>query len=682
MPHRPFITSTLGVLCTLLLLCALASTVSADGPADNRSDTVRPIPPVGVAISIDDRHALEAALKDLANEIEATRERLATKPDLLAYLPDIQIFHKAVRYALDYNEFYKPKTEIPAAKRQITLARERAQALREGSVPWNRQTGLVVRAYRSKIDDSVQPYGLVIPDTLDLNSATPLRLDTWFHGRGEKLTELSFIDQRLSNPGQFTPPNTIVLHLYGRYCNANKFAGEVDLFEALEDVKKHYSIDENRILVRGFSMGGAACWQFATHFSGLWAGAAPGAGFSETPEFLRVFQKETLTPTWYEKKLWHWYDATSYALNLYNCPTVAYSGGIDRQKQAADIMALALEREGMELTHIIGPDTGHRYHPEAKAEINRLIDNIARQGRNPVPAKVKFVTYTLRYSKMLWIELQGLEEHWERAQVEAEITDATSIQISTKNVRALSINMPPGLCPLDNTLTPTVTIDGQALKPAGVFTDRSWNPHFRKSDDKWQIVSAPQGTQLEKSPGLQGPIDDAFLDSFLMVLPSGRALNDHVEAWSSKEQQHAVTHWRNHFRGTARIKLDTQVTSEDIERHHLIIWGDPQSNLVMKRIATQLPIQWNQEGIRTHDKIYPTDKFVPVMVYPNPLNPHRYVVLNSGFTFREYDHLNNARQVAKLPDWAIIDISHPVTPRHPGKITDAGFFDEQWQLKD
>ena len=641
MPHRPFIAS---------LFLAIAATLFADGPADNRSDSVRPIPPLGVAISDTDRQALEGALQELSKEIAETSKQLESKPKLLAYLPDIQIFHKAVRYALDYNEFYKPKTEIPAAKRQIELARARAASLREGTTPWNRQTGLVVRAYRSKIDGSVQPYGLVIPETLDLNSPDPIRLDTWFHGRGEKLTELSFIEQRLHNPGQFTPPNTIVLHLYGRYCNANKFAGEVDLFEALEHVKKHYSIDENRILVRGFSMGGAACWQFATHFSGLWAAAAPGAGFSETPEFLRVFQKETLTPTWYEKKLWHWYDATSYALNLYNCPTVAYSGGIDRQKQAADIMASALKREGMELTHIIGPDTGHRYHPEAKTEINKLIDNIAKQGRNPIPPKVKFVTYTLRYSKMLWIELQGLEEHWERAQVDAEITSASTIQLSTKNVSALSINMPPGLCPLDNTVQPTVTIDGQTLRPEGVFTDRSWNPHFKKAENQWQFVSAKPEKNLVKRPGLQGPIDDAFLDSFLMVLPSGRAINDAVEAWSTKEQQHAVTHWRNHFRGIPRVKMDTQVTAEDIKQHHLILWGDPQSNLVMKRIANRLPIHWNQEAVQTHDKIYPTDKFVPVMVYPNPLNQNRYVVLNSGFTFREYDHLNNARQVAKLPD--------------------------------
>ena len=31
--------------------------------------------------------------------------------------------------------------------------------------------------------------------------------------------------------------------------------------------------------------------------------AAPGAGFSETADFLKVFQREALKPAWYEQKL-------------------------------------------------------------------------------------------------------------------------------------------------------------------------------------------------------------------------------------------------------------------------------------------------------------------------------------------------------------------------------------------
>jgi hypothetical protein len=41
--------------------------------------------------------------------------------------------------------------------------------------------------------------------------------------------------------------------------------------------------------------------------------------------------------------------------------------------------------------------------------------------------------------------------------------------------------------------------------------------------------------------------------------------------------------------------------------------------------------------------------------------------------------LSNARQTPKLPDWAIIDAATPMTSRAPGKIIDAGFFDESWK---
>jgi hypothetical protein len=71
---------------------------------------------------------------------------------------------------------------------------------------------------------------------------------------------------------------------------------------------------------------------------------------------------------------------------------------------------------------------------------------------------------------------------------------------------------------------------------------------------------------------------------------------------------------------------------------------------------------------------------VPLLIYPNPLDPKRYVVLNSGFTFRESDYANNARQVPRLPDWAIIDIGTPPDATSPGKIDAADFFGEHWEL--
>ena len=450
-------------LAALLLSLALPFSSFADGAADNKAEKVRPIPPPGGEVSIADRDELQAGADALGKTIGELQQSFAKKPELNRLVPDIQIFHNAVRYAVQYREIFNPTNEVPAARQLIKLGLERAAQLREGKHPWTESTGLVVRGYVSKIDGSVQPYGLVIPESYSHQSAGGYRLDSWFHGRGENLSELNFLSERLRSRGEFHPDRAIVLHLYGRYCNANKFAGEIDLLEALDHVQANYAIDPQRLVVRGFSMGGAACWQFATHYAGRWAAAAPGAGFSETADFLKVFQNEPVNPPNYEQKLWHMYDATDYAVNLFHCPTVAYSGEIDKQKQAADMMEKALAAEGMELTHIIGPKTAHSYESRAREEVNRRIDSIAAAGRNPMPREIRFTTWTLRYPDMAWARVEGLEKHWERARLHAVIESSHGIRIQTTNITALTLDMPSGLCPLDPALGTELTIDGKKL---------------------------------------------------------------------------------------------------------------------------------------------------------------------------------------------------------------------------
>jgi hypothetical protein len=668
----------LRTLLPALVLAALGWGVSADGPADNLPDKVRRIPPPGIKLAPADRAALTAETESLSREIEGLRAALAKNPKLLDLLPDVQIFHNASRYALAHDEFYKP-AEVTAARDLLKLGHERSRSLRDGKAPWDTATGLVVRGYRSRIDGSVQPYGLVVPASYRPDTPHRHRLDAWFHGRGETLSEVSFLAQRLRSPGEFTPPSAFVLHPYGRYCNANKFAAEVDLFEALDHVRSRYPIDEDRLVVRGFSMGGAACWQFAVHYPGLWAAAAPGAGFSETPEFLRVFQNEPVQPTWYERKLWHLYDCTDYAVNLFNCPTVAYSGENDRQKQAADVMARELKKEHLDLVHVIGPKTGHAYHPVAKAEINRRIDAIVARGRDPLPRTVRFTTWTLRYNRSAWVVIDGLAEHWERARVDAEILGLNgTVRIQTRNVTGLSLDVPPGGWTFDQC---SVTIDGQAVDAGMKRTDRSLRQSFRLRDGKWRPADPAEEGTLVKRHGLQGPIDDAFMDSFVMVRPTGQPFHEATGAWVAKEMAHAVEHWRRQFRGAARVLDDTAVDAAVAAQHHLVLWGDPSSNRVLAEIAARLPVRWDREQVRLGGQTFPADRHVPVLIYPNPLNPRRYVVLNSGFTFREYDYLNNARQVPKLPDYAVLDVSVPPTSRAPGKVVEAGFFDESWRLK-
>jgi hypothetical protein len=62
----------------------------------------------------------------------------------------------------------------------------------------------------SRIDGTVQPYGLVVPASYRAEGDQAHRLDVWLHGRFENTTELRFIDDRMRSPGQFTPLGAFV----------------------------------------------------------------------------------------------------------------------------------------------------------------------------------------------------------------------------------------------------------------------------------------------------------------------------------------------------------------------------------------------------------------------------------------------------------------------------------------
>ena len=633
------------------------------------AEEVRRIPPAGIEVPEADRLALESGLEALG----VAMEKIADHP----LLPDVEIFHKAVHDALTHREFQKP-AEIKLAKEHLQTGLERAKALQEKKASWTRQHGLVVRGFRSKIDGSVQPYGLVIPESYQFDGEKNHRLDFWFHGRDDTVNEVAFIRRRQVDKGQYTPADTIVLHPYARFSNANKFAGEIDCLEALAHVKAGYRIDSDRILVRGFSMGGAACWQFAVHYADQWCAANPGAGFAETPEFLEMCDGVRPNPPAFQKTLWRLYDCTGYAANLSNLPTVAYSGEIDKQKQAADVMEKALKERGLPLTHIIGPGTAHQIEEGAKKEIEKRLDEIARKGRQRFPAKVRLETYTLRYNRMFWVEIEGMKEHWKRAYLEAGFASEGIKWSAIENVTALTVSFPAGETPFTPGKAPVLEIDGQKITGPVVKAGEAWQAGLLLEEGRWILAAAPQG--LVKRPLLQGPVDDAFMDSFLFVTP-GQAGEGAFSNWEKSERTRAVTQWRLQFRGDVRLRNDHALTADDIADHNLVLWGNPASNAVLAKIADQLPILWNEREIKVGSRTFDARTHDLIMIYPNPLNPERYLVLNSGFTYREFDYLNNARQVPKIPDWAIIDLTGTPGPERPGKIVAAGFFDEQWQLK-
>ena len=676
-------------LAVVLLLVPVGS-AHGDGPAENRPEQVRPIPPKGIELDPSAMATLLARCKSirtqwqLLHEQQAANEENLSNQQVKSFEPEVLVFPRAVELAIEFGQFYKPG-DTDLASKLLDEASRRLNVVSSGG-NWYQVIGfrdqqeqqLLVGGFRSSIDQSIQPYSIVIPSGFAAHDARPRRLDLWFHGRGEKLSEVTFLSNQKRNAGPYTPQDTFVLHPYGRYSNAFKFAGEIDVLESLQYIQSRLPVDTRRISVRGFSMGGAACWQFATHYSDRWFAANPGAGFSETPDFLQSFQNEPVqktTPS-YQKTLWQLYDCPVWANNLTNCPTVAYSGEVDRQKQAADVMEATLREKGIKLVHVIGPNTAHKIHPDSKLEIEQRMQQLAQAVPNRMPSRVEFTTVTLRYHKMHWLDVQGLEQHWTPATVIAEVQGST-IHVSTKNINRLRLTFPPGQWPGHPRNQVQVTIDGTTLSGPMVSSDRSWQWELSRSEGSWK-PAIPSQTR-RKRPGLQGPIDDAFMSTFLFVLPSGRSDDPTVQDWVTQESKHARNHWRKHFRGDIQQTEDRDVTAQDISSCNLILFGDPTSNSFLKRIESELPVKWKQEEIAIGNQSVPRQGHVPVMIFPNPLNPNRYVVINSGFTFREYDYLNNARQTPKLPDWGLIDIRRGATSQFPGEVKAAGFFDEQWE---
>ena len=685
-------------MLVMLVMLVMSTGLRADGPADNLPATVRPIPPVGIELDDATRTRLQDAVVALTRDVDAaTAASDADRAEVL-------VFARAVQLAVEDRFLYEPK-EIEQAERLLDYARKRLGMFAQGSrgpliiddaVGAPEKPRLTVGGFRSRIDGSIQPYGLVLPADFDLSDTKPRRLDIWLHGRGEKVGEVQFLHQRLNDAGPIVPANTIVLHPYGRYCNAFKFAGEVDVLEAIAHVKTLLPIDDDRVTIRGFSMGGAGCWQLAVHYPGTWLAATPGAGFSETIAFLRGFQQEEFNPGEPQRSLLHWYDCPDWADNLRHLPTIAYSGEIDRQKQAADVMEAACKERGFTIPHVIGPQTGHKIHPDSLTAIEAFVAARAVGGRPATPAEIDFTTYTLRYPQHTWLTIEGLGEHWRKARVQAQARRPASIEITTTNVTRLRLDIPRASHLLDFEAPVEVRIDGTTITVPPTPGSR-WEAAFVTADGRWRrdetskqnLKQNPQqdAAPLRKRPGLQGPIDDAFMEPFVFVGPEATpdeaspAEASPVEVWAREEYARAIREWRRHFRGDVIERKAADVSAHDIADRNLILFGTADSNPLIARVMPGLPLRRDGDAWSIGPHRVDAAAAVPILIHPNPLNPDRYVVLNSGFTFREYAYLNNARQIPMLPDWAIVSATEGRGPQLPGKILASGFFDEHWQPK-
>jgi hypothetical protein len=537
------------------------------------------------------------------------------------------------------------------------------------------------------VDGSVQPFGLAVPAGYD--PAKPTRLDVVLHGstRPVGLSELRYMNRFDEGDGaaKAAPTaNYIELHPLGRVENCYRWAGETDVFEAIEAVCRNYRIDRDRIVLRGMSMGASGTWHLGLKQPGRFVALGPYCGYVDTHEFSKTplanFVKVGPLPAHQEKTL-HMLDSVDYAANAGVVPAVACMGEKDVFFQAHVLMGRAMEREGLKMVNLISPGTGHVIDPKTHAEQMRRIKEYADKGIDRAPKHVRFVTWTLKYDRCHWLRVLGLEAHYRRAELDATVAADGTVEVKEpKNVTRFAL-LPPVL----QEAKPRLRVGGTDVDLPERSGRQPFSPVMGKKDGKWAYLGEAGKLPLPgKRPGVQGPIDDAFTTPFLCVRGTGKPWNPAVQAWADANLKRFAYEWSRYFRGNLPVKDDTAVTDDDIRRCNLILFGDPGSNRLITRVLPKLPLTWTASELKLGGISYPAADHAVAMIQPNPLADGRYVVFNSGHTFHEKELASlNYLLFPRHGDWAVMKVAgkSPANPSDPleEEVTRAGFFDERWQ---
>lgn len=703
------------VLLSAALLTALVGRAAdealpfAGKPVVGANDSVPPPNPVKPTPG--QLQAIQAKLVEFRAAIKALKEAKASD-DLVV---DAEAYGWVIENVVRVPDGFINDAAIGKCISVLNDGLRRAAEIKAGTAAWPRLKGRVNRAYRSAVDGTAQPYHLSIPASYDPAKPTPLYV--YLHGRSHDTPDLglTWVGGNDGNAAAATQgelgarpaagaagngranggggPNYIRVEAFGRGNNSFRWSGETDVLEVIASVSKRYNIDPNRIILAGFSMGGAGSWQIGLHNSDMFCGleidagvignrlnlvdaAAAPAGARNSPprpagepEGVRLTSAQRAANVTYGILIDH-------ALNVYNTPLVGYAGANDAQLASSTSIRQQLGREGYTIERtsqyvftgkdinalfLANPGQGHSH---ATGETARIINeftaaNIAR-GR-VVPDHIRFITYTTRYNRDYWVTVDGLEQHFARASIDAERDAAkASYTIKTSNVARLLLT--------DAAKARKISIDGDALtvNPAASLL-------LVRKGDHWQTANPAARTGLRKQHDLQGPINDAFFDAFLCVAPTGRPNNAVADAHGKQELDRFAKMFARDYCGEARTKDDTAVTADDIANNNLVLFGDPGSNKLLARIVGKLPVKWTKDSIVVGGKTYSAADHVPVLIYPNPLNPRHYVVINSGLPAQ-------SRGSAGLGDYAVLKVTQQADGHVATETAAEGVFDESWKI--
>ena len=215
----------------------------------------------------------------------------------------------------------------------------------EGIDPYKNLTEPYRRAFKSKYDNTYQPYSIKLPNNYEPNKKYPLLV--FLHGSGSD--EQGLLKSPRSG-GNFIEIAPLARDIYRAYASDNS---QKDIIEAIDDVSKCFAVDKKNIIIGGFSMGGYGALRTYYEHPELYKGIAVFAGH---PNLASEWLDEE-HPNFLEEK---------YLTSFSNIPVFIYHGRKDASLDVDLIekMSKKLTKVGAIVTISIVEENGHEYPNE------------------------------------------------------------------------------------------------------------------------------------------------------------------------------------------------------------------------------------------------------------------------------------------------------------------------------
>jgi predicted esterase len=159
-------------------------------------------------------------------------------------------------------------------------------ALDQGRDPFAARRGDMRKAYRSAIDNTLQPYRIFIPASYNVSKPTPLLVA--LHGMGgDENSMFDGYQETLKREAERV--GFIVACPKGREsASMYRSPAEQDVLDVMAEVERDYKVDSKRVYLMGHSMGGYGTWSVSIAHPDLFAALGPISGGGDTNGMIKI----------------------------------------------------------------------------------------------------------------------------------------------------------------------------------------------------------------------------------------------------------------------------------------------------------------------------------------------------------------------------------------------------------